>query len=113
MLTKLGYQVIESDSPEQALEIVNHDHRDIHLLLTDVVMPRTNGFDLARSIHAVRREIRVLYMSGYTDHRLTSSWMIEPGTPLLQKPFSAAALDQRIRELLGGKTAGSDAQSEG
>jgi len=107
MLTKLRYHVIEADNAEHALEIVNQNRGPIHLLLTDVVMPQTNGFELARMVNAVRPEIRVLYMSGYTDQRLAGSWIIEPGTPLLQKPFTAAVLDQRIRQLLGEKTAGS------
>ena len=110
MLTKLGYHVLVADSPEKAMEIVSQNGGDIHLLLTDVVMPQTNGFELAKMVRAVRPGIRVLYMSGYTDHRLTSSWIVEPGTPLLQKPFTAPMLDQQIRGLLGEKRAGAGPQ---
>ncbi len=99
MLAKQGYRVLESESPEQALEIAAGPGT-IHLLVTDVVMPGMNGFELARRIQEVRPGIRTLYMSGYTDSHLSRGWVIGKNIPFLQKPFTASSLSEKIREAL-------------
>jgi PAS domain S-box-containing protein len=100
VLTEKGYDVIPSLDPKHAEQIAARFSGDIHLLLTDVVMPGTSGRELAARISARRRDIRVLFMSGYTDNVITSGGMLEEGLAFLQKPFSPAALVQKVREVL-------------
>jgi PAS domain S-box-containing protein len=101
MLTRQGYRVLVADSSDHAVEIARERAREIDLLLTDIVMPRTSGIDLARAVRRIRPEIKVLLMSGYTDNRVSSSWLLEAGTPFVQKPFTAATLSHKVREALG------------
>jgi PAS domain S-box-containing protein len=106
MLMKSGYRVLEAESPHRAIEIARESSEPIHLLLTDVVMPHMSGFELARELARLRPEMKVLYTSGYTDNRLSGSWVLEPGAPFLHKPFTAGSLGQKVREALGdGQTA--------
>jgi PAS domain S-box-containing protein len=100
ILTARGYQVIVADSPWEAEEIAGNHSGEIHLLLTDVVMPQTSGRELAAKIVARRPNIRVLYMSGYTENVVTSGGLLEQGLAFLQKPFSPGSLLQKIREVL-------------
>jgi len=100
VLAEQGYDVIPSLDPEHAEEIANRLEGEIHLVLTDVVMPGTSGRELARRISARRPDIRVLYMSGYTDNVISSGGMLERGLAFLQKPFSPATLVQKVREVL-------------
>jgi two-component system cell cycle sensor histidine kinase/response regulator CckA len=100
VLTEKGYDVIPSLDPKHAEQIAARFSGEIHLLLTDVVMPGTSGRELAARISARRRDIRVLFMSGYTDNVITSGGMLEEGLAFLQKPFSPAALVQKVREVL-------------
>ncbi len=105
MLVKQGYRVLEAATPEAALDIGRKTDGPIHLLLTDIVMPRSSGFDLMKSLRETVPGVKVLYMSGYTDNQVSRSWAIESGTPFIQKPFTAAALTQKIRDVLGNSTA--------
>jgi CheY-like chemotaxis protein/chorismate mutase len=100
VLTEKGYDVIPSLDPQHAEQIAARFPGEIHLLLTDMVMPGTSGRELAERISARRRDIRVLFMSGYTDNVITSGGMLEEGLAFLQKPFSPAALVQKVREVL-------------
>ncbi len=99
-LVKKGYHVLEAETPQRALEICRQYPQPIDLLLTDIVMPQINGFEVAREVVAMRSQTKVLYMSGYTDNRLSNSWVFESSTPFLQKPFTATLLAQRVREAL-------------
>jgi two-component system, cell cycle sensor histidine kinase and response regulator CckA len=72
----------------------------VGLILTDVVMPRLSGPDLARSVQAARPEIRVLFMSGYTDEAIGLHGVLGAGIQFIQKPFSADALLAKVREAL-------------
>jgi PAS domain S-box-containing protein len=101
ILEEQGYRVIEADSPAQAIEIVGQHPDPIHLVLTDVVMPGMNGRTLAEKLVAARPELRVLYMSGYTDDVIAHSGVLESGTLLIEKPFTALALLDRVRAALG------------
>ena len=105
ILSSRGYQVIVADSPWQAEEIAANSPSEIHLLLTDVVMPRTSGRELSAKIIAQRPHIRVLYMSGYTENVVTSGGLLEEGLAFLQKPFSPAALLSKVHEVLSHTTA--------
>jgi PAS domain S-box-containing protein len=101
MLHKQGYKVLEADGPEAAIRIARDHAGPIDLLLTDIVMPRTNGLDLAKAIQELRPNARVLYMSGYTDNRVNASWVLDPNAPFLLKPFTATGLMEKVREALG------------
>jgi PAS domain S-box-containing protein len=100
ILVGQGYEVIAADSPWQAEEVAGSFSGDIHLLLTDVVMPGTSGRELATKIMARRPNIRALYMSGYTENVVTSGGLLEEGLAFLQKPFSPSALLHKIRDVL-------------
>jgi PAS domain S-box-containing protein len=100
ILTGQGYEVIVALDPHHAEVIASKFPGEIHLLLTDVVMPGSSGRELAARIMATRPGIHVLYMSGYTENVVTSGGMLERGLAFLQKPFSPAALVQKIREVL-------------
>ena len=100
ILSGRGYEVIVARHPTHAEEIASKFPHEIHLLLTDVVMPGTSGRELAARIAARRPGIRVLYMSGYTENVITSGGMLEKGLAFLQKPFSPAVLSQKVREVL-------------
>jgi PAS domain S-box-containing protein len=100
LLSQRGYEVIVARHPAHADQIAAKFPHEIHLLLTDVVMPGTSGRELAALIGARRPGIRVLYMSGYTENVITSGGMLEKGLAFLQKPFSPALLSQKVREVL-------------
>jgi PAS domain S-box-containing protein len=100
VLTGHGYDVIPARDPEHAQKIASSHPSEIHMLLTDVVMPGTSGRELAKLITAARPKIRVLFMSGYTDNVVTSSGMLEKGLAFLQKPFSPGVLVLKVREVL-------------
>ena len=100
ILAGQGYEVIVALDPQHAEVIAHKFPREIHLLLTDVVMPGTGGRELAARIMTTRPDIRVLYMSGYTENVITSGGMLERGLAFLQKPFSPSSLIQKIREVL-------------
>jgi two-component system cell cycle sensor histidine kinase/response regulator CckA len=100
ILAAQGFQVIVARDPSHAQEVAAKYPGEIHLLLTDVVMPRTSGRELAAAILRIRPGTRVLYMSGYTENVITSGGLLEEGLAFLQKPFSPATLVQKIREVL-------------
>jgi PAS domain S-box-containing protein len=100
VLREKGYEVIVSEDPQHAERAAAQFNGEIHLLLTDMVMPGISGRELATRISARRQDIRVLYMSGYTDNVITEGGMLEKGLAFLQKPFSPATLVQKVREVL-------------
>jgi two-component system cell cycle sensor histidine kinase/response regulator CckA len=102
LLEEGGYRVLEAGSPEAALEIAEAHESPIDLLLTDVVMPGLSGPDLARRLCSSRPETRVLYISGYTDAAILERGIVADRTAFLHKPFTAVALERKIREVLGG-----------
>ena len=95
-----GYQVVEAQNAIEALELGQQDNID--LLLTDVVMPKMNGPELVAALEQIRPDIHVLFMSGYTDNALLSHYVFDADRHFIQKPFSATALDEKIREVLNG-----------
>ncbi|MCC6621958.1 MAG: PAS domain-containing protein [Deltaproteobacteria bacterium] len=98
-LERLGYAVLPCVHGEHALETAGAHDGPIHLLLTDVVMPRLGGFELARRMAALRPTTRVLYMSGYNDEAVSRHGAPD-GAPILAKPFAVGELARRLRELL-------------
>jgi PAS domain S-box-containing protein len=100
MLKGLGYAVLDSGHPAEAIRTAERHEGPIPLLITDVVMPGVNGRVLAETLTAVRPEMKVLYTSGYTDDACIERGALEAGCPLLEKPYTRDALAKRVRELL-------------
>jgi len=95
-----GYKVLEASQGEEALEICKRQEGIIHLMLTDVVMPKMNGRELARRLASTRPETKVLFMSGYTDNAIVHQGILDEGSAFIQKPFTPGALAIKVRELL-------------
>src|SRR5215472_6739014 len=100
VLSEQGYTVIEAQNSEDAVRLAGRHRSEIHLLLTDVVMPGMSGRDLANHLTALHPYLRVLYMSGYTHNVIAENGTLEEGLSFLQKPFTPRALTQRVRETL-------------
>lgn len=103
-LALYGYQVLAAAEPEKGLALAAAHQGPIHLLLSDVVMPQMRGPELAKRLITLHPEMKVLYMSGYTDQTITNHG-IEPGQSFLQKPFNLNNLMQKVREVLDGTPA--------
>ena len=100
ILARQGYQVIDFSSPAEALAFTREHPEQIHLLLTDVVMPEMSGPELARQLRGARPEVKVLFMSGYTEYNAADQGAVAAGTPYIQKPFTADALREKVRAAL-------------
>ena len=100
VLRGAGYTVLEAGNGEEALRVAGSYSGPIHLLLTDVIMPRLGGPELARRLQPLRPDLRVLFMSGYTDGDISSYGSLGSETALLQKPFQPIVLARRVREVL-------------
>ncbi len=100
MLGRRGYRILSAGDPAEALEKARNFGGPIDLLLTDIVMPHASGFELARNIVQLRPDVRVLYMSGYTDNQMSGTNTLGEDVPFLQKPFTTAALMSKVREAL-------------
>ena len=99
-LQMCGYSVIEAENGHTALELASMHAGPVQLLMTDVVMPGISGRELADRVKRLRPEIKILYMSGYTDQAVVHHGILESDAILLQKPFTLAALASKLRELL-------------
>jgi len=100
VLRSAGYTVLEAENGEEALKVAGSHPGSIHLLLTDVIMPRLGGSELARRLQPLRPDMRVLFMSGYTDGDISSYGGLGSEPSLLQKPFQPIVLARRVREVL-------------
>jgi PAS domain S-box-containing protein len=100
VLSALGYRVLTAADGVEALELVKNTEQPIHLLVTDVVMPKLGGADLAKALTELRPGLRVLYSSGYTDNAIADHGVLEEGVNFLQKPYTASDLASRVREVL-------------
>ena len=94
-----GYHILEATDGAAALDICG-DGTPIALLITDVVMPNMSGRDLAGRLSASRPDLRVLFMSGYTDTAVTQHGVLDDATDFLQKPFTIRTLTEKVREVL-------------
>jgi PAS domain S-box-containing protein len=99
-LEKQGYRVIEAADGAVAVQIAVAHESMIHLLLTDVIMPGMNGRELAQRITEIRPNVKVLYMSGYTENVIGHNGTLDAGIRLLQKPFNLRDLKNKVREAL-------------
>jgi PAS domain S-box-containing protein len=104
-LGTIGYRVLQAVDGVQALEVAAAHKGPIHMLITDVVMPRLSGRELASRLVAERRDLKVLFISGYTDDSVFRHGVLEGGVAFLQKPFNLKALAKKIREVVEGQPA--------
>ena len=102
LLEHLGYVVLTASRPNAAIRIAQNHSGTIHLLLTDLVMPEMNGYELAERIHIIRPGIRRLFMSGHTTEALSHQGILNEGIRFIHKPFSVKGLASRVRECLAG-----------
>ncbi|MET0596031.1 MAG: response regulator, partial [Polyangiaceae bacterium] len=100
ILSSRGYRVLDTVDAAQAVAICRDATKPIHLLLTDVVMPRMSGRELAARIVEMRPGIKVLYMSGYTEDAIVHHGVVEEGIAFLQKPITPGTLTKKVREVL-------------
>jgi CheY-like chemotaxis protein len=99
-LESAGYTVVPARDGLEALAICGDQGRTIDLLLTDVVMPRMSGRELANRLQSSRPRTAILYMSGYTDDAVIRNGVLAEDMAFIHKPFTIAALAQRVREVL-------------
>ena len=102
ILRSTGYTVLDARSGEEALSVARHHQGPIHLVLTDVVMPGMGGRRLSEALAQVRPEVKVIFMSGYTDEVVLRQGL-EAGAAFVQKPFSPLALAHKVREVLDAR----------
>ncbi len=100
ILVRNGYQVLEAADGQEALSLAAGYDGPIHLMLTDVVMPRMSGRELVEQLLPARPDMRVLYVSGYSEEAIARQGQLTPGIELLPKPFTPGVLTAKIREIL-------------
>jgi len=99
-LKRFGYDVLEASDYDSAM-IVCKDHSGvIHMVLSDVIMPKMNGPEIVQNIKKSHSDIKVLFMSGYNDNIISHHGVLEEGINFIQKPFSLNDLTQKVREVL-------------
>ncbi|MBN1293896.1 MAG: response regulator [Candidatus Latescibacteria bacterium] len=103
ILEKQGYNVLVANTPVMALDLVENHPDDIHLVLSDVVLPEMNGRELLNRIKVFRPNIKSLFMSGYTANVIVHRGILEEGVQFIQKPFNINVLVNRVREVLDQK----------
>jgi len=96
-----GYNLLEASSGKAAVSIFKAYPDTIHLVLTDVIMPNMGGPKMRDQLVKLRPDIKVLFMSGYTDDAIAHSGVLTPGTAFIEKPFTPVGLARKIREILG------------
>jgi signal transduction histidine kinase len=102
VLARAGYGVMTASNGIDALNVCQKHSEKIHLVLTDVVMPEMGGRVFAEQVVKTRPDIKILYMSGYTDDTIGNHGILDPGTHLIAKPFSLIDLKRKVREVLDG-----------
>ncbi len=100
VLTHLGYEVLQANDIEDAIQICEEHPNPIHLLLTDVIMPEMNGVDLFARLKTKRADMKALFMSGYAEDVVVRQGAIPEGTEFIQKPFNMEDLANRVRQVL-------------
>jgi len=100
ILRRCGYQVLEAASGQEALEIFKFRAPEIHVVLTDMVMPQMSGRELGERLEALRPDTKIMYMSGYTDEVLRGAGALSAGMSFLPKPLRPEVLAARMREVL-------------
>jgi CheY-like chemotaxis protein len=100
LLKRHGYRILEAGNPKEAKRIAADYQNEIHLLVSDIVMPDSDHRPLIEGLREARPNLPVLYISGYTDESLMAQHRLDAGTPFLQKPFTSQALLQKVDEVL-------------
>jgi DNA-binding NtrC family response regulator len=102
LLERKGYNVIAAADSEEAIEcaVRAESKQPIHLLIADVVMPGKSGPELFSCLHDLLPDLKVLYISGYTNDAIVKRGLIDSSTPFMQKPFSSDTLGRKVREVL-------------
>ncbi|MFH2002725.1 MAG: response regulator [Planctomycetota bacterium] len=103
ILMKFGYKVIWVGDPGHCQRLMDQQEGSIHLLLTDVIMPGMNGRELYHRLSSTTANLKVIYMSGYSDNLLAEHGILDGDTPLIHKPFSLQTLLQKVRDVLDQK----------
>jgi DNA-binding NtrC family response regulator len=103
LLQRHGYTVLEAEHGQDALLLCERYSGPIHLLLSDVVLAQMSGRELVERLIPLRPEMKVLYMSGYSDEAIVHHGVLKPGTAFLQKPFTTESLMRKVREVLDQK----------
>jgi PAS domain S-box-containing protein len=99
-LSALGYDVLTATNALDAIALVEHRKDPVHLLVTDVVMPKMGGPDLAKHLVALRPDLKVLFSSGYTENAIVDRGVLDERVHFLQKPYTPSTLARRVREIL-------------
>jgi CheY-like chemotaxis protein len=100
ILTRNGYTVLEALTGGDAVQLCEKHPGRIDLLLTDVIMPRMSGREIANRVSELRPTTKVLFMSGYTEEAIVHHDILQPGVTLLQKPITPDGLLRKVREVL-------------
>jgi len=100
LLKRQGYKVLEAPDGGQAFILCEKYQDPIHLILSDVIMPGMSGRELVERLQRIHPEMRVLYMSGYTDNVIIHHGILEQGLAFIQKPFTLETLARKVREVL-------------
>jgi CheY-like chemotaxis protein len=100
VLEKLGYAVLTASTPGEAIRLAKTYSGEIHLLVTDVVMPEMNGLELEKTLVSIHPGMKHLFMSGYTGDVIAHHGVLDEGAHFIQKPFSIHALATKVREAL-------------
>jgi len=103
VLERNGYKVLLARTAADAITIASTPGRTFDLLVTDVMMPKMSGPQLARRLRELRPDLNVLFMSGYTANAIVDQGLLEPGAPFLSKPFSPTSLALAVRSVLDGR----------
>ena len=103
ILQKQGYSVLAASTPGKAINLAAEHLDEIHLLMTDVIMPEMNGRDLARNLSSNYPQLKCLFMSGYTANVIAPHGVLEEGVYFIQKPFTLQLLAAKVREVLDSK----------
>jgi CheY-like chemotaxis protein len=101
-LERLGYTVLRASATDMAVALAGEHNGEIHLLLTDVIMPAMNGRDLAHTLLQLYPQLKCLFMSGYTADVIAHHGVLDDGVHFIQKPFSVPVLAAKVREALDG-----------
>jgi len=102
ILSDQGYKILEAAEPLQAIQIMQNHKEKIDLIITDIIMPGMTGLGLVQRIQVTHPDVKVLYISGYTDTTMLHQGVLESDTAFLQKPFTPQALLKKVREVLLG-----------